>query len=152
LGLIVQKSASIVFCKSNPESPGPGDIALEKQKRVSQEQKRKSATEKCNRGAISTVSIHIQTFPIFFFYFLFIFPILNRQRQGQVLLWIFRVDPLRGKLQGSTLFFPHFSILSTFCQECCQRIVYEYHPHLCDSNNMHTVRRGRCILIVYIQN
>jgi len=33
LGLIVQKSASIVFCKSKPESPGPGDIALEKQKK-----------------------------------------------------------------------------------------------------------------------
>jgi len=54
----MQKNASIVFSKSKPESSGPGDFALEKQKRVSQEQKRKSATEKCNRGAISIVSIH----------------------------------------------------------------------------------------------
>jgi len=67
---------SIVFSKSKPESSGPGYFALEKQKkRVSQEQKRKSATEKCKRGAISTVSIHIQNISIFFFYFLFfLFP------------------------------------------------------------------------------
>jgi len=66
---------SIVFSKSKPESSGSSDFALEKQKRVSQEQKRKSATEKCKRGAISTVSIHIQNISIFFFYFLFfLFP------------------------------------------------------------------------------
>ena len=88
-----KKNASIVFSKSKPESSGSGDVALEKQKRVNkscQEQKRKSATEKCNRGAISTVSI--QTFPIFSFLLLFLFHILNRQRdRGKFFLWVFTI-------------------------------------------------------------
>jgi len=66
--------AKIVFSKSKPESSGPGDIALERQKRVSQEQKRKSATEKCNRGAISTVSIQTKPFHLFLLLSFFFFP------------------------------------------------------------------------------
>ena len=62
--------------------------------------KRNSATEKCNRGAISNVSI--EPFHLFFLSFL-IFSIWNRQRKTQVLSGIFRVEPLRGKLQCSTL-------------------------------------------------
>jgi len=71
-GQIMQKNASIVFSKSKPESSGPGDLALEK--RVSQEQKRKSATEKCNRGAISTVSIQTKPFHLFLLLSFFFFP------------------------------------------------------------------------------
>ena len=64
--------------------------------------KRNSATEKCNRGAISNVSIEpFHFFSIFFLFFTF--PIWNRQRKTQVLSGIFRVEPLRGKLQCSTL-------------------------------------------------
>jgi hypothetical protein len=36
------KTASIVFSKSKSESTGPGDLALEKQKRVSWQQEQKS--------------------------------------------------------------------------------------------------------------
>jgi len=64
----------IVFSKSKPEPSGPGDIALKRQKKVSQEQKRKSATEKCNRGAISTVSIQTKPFHLFLLLSFFFFP------------------------------------------------------------------------------
>jgi len=68
------QSCKIVFSKSKPEPSGPGDIALKRQKKVSQEQKRKSATEKCNRGAISTVSIQTKPFHLFLLLFSFFFP------------------------------------------------------------------------------
>ena len=149
----MQKTASIVFSKSKPESPGPGDLALEEKQKKSQLLLTRAKTEIRHRkmqpwSHFNCVHPNLSNL---FLLLSFSFSILNRQRDtGRVLLWIFRVEPLRGKLQGSTLFFPHFSILSTFCQECCQRIVFKYHPHLCDSNIMHTVRPERCILIMYI--
>jgi len=118
-GQIMQKNASIVFSKSKPESSGPGDLALEKKSQP------RAKTEICHRkmqpwSHFNCVHPNLSKL---FFYFPISFPILNRQRQGPVLLWTFRVEPLRGKSSRVQPYFSTFfnpvnilpRMLSTYC-------------------------------------